>query len=269
MYAKKFADAQANEKVAIFVCGVQKAGTTSLFGYFREHSELQSPDIKELHFFDDERENWVRPNYGRLHRHFSEPATGRLRFDITPIYAFWPEALARIAAYNPHAKLIFLFRDPFERAVSHWAMEFARGREILDFGRAIREGRDRLDGLPLNAPPWRVFSYLERGQYGEQIDRALGLFAREQMLFLQSEELRHKHSETLTKISRFLGIGAFQPLAPKNEHGRYATDGAVGAESGDLAYVAELVKPDLERFRCVSQLDIANWPTWQFLAEKS
>jgi hypothetical protein len=264
----KFQDAPVNEKVAVFVCGVQKAGTTSLFSYFQEHPELQAPDRKELHFFDDERENWVRPKYGRLHRHFSESAAGRLRFDTTPIYAFWPNALARIAAYNPHAKLIFLFRDPFERAVSHWAMEFARGRETLDFGRAIRQGRDRLDGLPLNAPPWRVFSYLERGQYGDQIDRALRLFAREQMLFLQSEVLLHQHYETLTKISRFLGIGEFEPLAPKNEHGRYATDGAVGPEPGDLAYVAEFVKPDLERFKCMSQLDIANWPTSQFLAKK-
>ena len=250
-----------DELISVFVCGAQKGGTTSLFNYFCEHPDLQAPDRKELHFFDNEGVDWANPDYERLHGHFAERAGSRLRFDITPIYSFWPDALERIAAYNPLAKLIFLFRDPYERAVSHWAMEFGRGSENLDFSHAIREGRARLDGLPRSADPWRVFSYLERGRYGEQVERALRFFPKDNLLFLRSEDLRDDHSATLEKISHFLGIGPFPEVAPKREHGRYPTDGAVGPGPDDLAYVAKFVAADLQHFKDLSQLDITNWPT--------
>lgn len=250
-----------DEVVSVFVCGAQKGGTTSLFSYFCEHPGLQPPDRKELHFFDDEGVDWSNPDYDRLHGHFACRADGRLRFDITPIYSFWPRALERIATYNSQAKLIFLFRDPYERAVSHWAMEFGRGSENLDFSQAIRDGRSRINGLPRNSDPWRVFSYLERGRYGEQVEAALKLFPREHLLFLRSDDLRDDHSTALGTISRFLGIEPFPISSSKREHGRYATVGAVGPRPGDLMYVAEFVACDMERFKASTQLDIANWPT--------
>jgi arylsulfatase A-like enzyme len=252
---------QSDEKISVFVCGAQKGGTTSLFGYFCEHPDLQQPDRKELHFFDDEDIDWANPDYGRLQSHFADPACGRLRFDITPIYSFWPNSLERLASYNPEAKLIFLFRDPYERAVSHWAMEFGRKFEHLDFSEAIREGRARLDGVECNAHPWRVFSYLERGQYSRQVERALQLFPREQLLFLRSEDLRDDHPAILEQIRMFLGISAFPEIAQKREHGRYATDRAVGPGPDDLSYIAQFVSADIERFKDLTKLDIANWPT--------
>jgi len=260
---------QSDEKVAVFVCGTQKGGTTSLFSHFCEHPSLQSPDRKELHFFDDESVDWENPSYERLHNHFSDTAGYRLRFDITPIYSFWPHALERIASYNPDAKLIFLFRDPYDRAVSHWAMEFGRGAENLDFSHAIREGRARLGGLPRNAEPWRGFSYLERGRYGEQVERALKVYPRENLLFLRSEDLRDDHSATLEKISRFLGIVPFPKSGPKREHGRYSTPGVEGPRCDDLAYVAEFVEDDLERFRDLTELDISHWAVAEFIDRRN
>jgi hypothetical protein len=256
---------QANEKIAVFVCGTQKGGTTSLFGYFCEHPNLQSPDRKELHFFDNEGVDWESPNYKRLHSHFADLADSRLRFEITPVYSFWPGSLERIASYNPDAKLIFLFRDPYERAVSHWAMEYGRGAENLDFSQAIREGRTRLHGLSRNADPWRVFSYLERGRYGEQVERALRLFPRENLLFLLSEDLRNDHIATLDKISCFLGIMPFPNCAPKSEHSRYSTCGAVGPRSGDLAHVAEFVEDDLNLFKDLTGIDISRWAVADYI----
>ena len=260
-YKDSNVDGTQCDKVSVFVCGAQKSGTTSLYAHFLEHPELQSPDRKEIHFFDDEATNWAEPDYERLHDHFAGPANGRLRYDITPIYQFWPDALDRIAAYNPDAKLIFLFRDPFERALSHWAMEFARNDEHLDFRQAIRDGRERLRDLPRNAPAWRVFSYLERGLYGQQVTAALRLFSRQQLLFLRAEDLRDDHAATLEHIRLFLGISPFPDTGPKREHGRYATPGAKGAGAEDLEHVANFVAADMECFKQLSGLDISKWPT--------
>ena len=154
---------------------------------FPQHRALSPPSRQEIHFFDEEARDWAAPDYTALHSLFAPEDGDRLRFDITPIYIFWPPSIERIRAYNPSAKLIFIFRDPFERAWSHWCMEYARGDETLPFAEAIREGRSRLDGLPLLARERRVYTYIERGLYADQVRRVLANFPRGQLLFLRSQ----------------------------------------------------------------------------------
>src|SRR5471030_341406 len=102
--------------VQAIIAGVQKGGTTSLFRYLESHPQLQPPQKKELHFFDDESIDWNRPNYQILHGAFGFADQKRKAFEATPVYLFWPPSLQRIQSYNPEVKLIFLFRDPVERA---------------------------------------------------------------------------------------------------------------------------------------------------------
>jgi len=255
-----------HDKVAVFVAGVQKGGTTSLFHYLSEHPDLHAPTVKEIHFFDDEETDWSAPDYGKIDACFRGRTQGRLRFEATPIYAFWPRALERIADYNPAARLILLFRDPFERAVSHWAMEHARGFETLSFSEAIRTGRDRLRGVPDTAPAWRLFSYLERGLYGEQIARARAIFPPSRLLFLRSADLRDRPALVLDEISRFLDIGPFPDTAPRIEHRRRPTPGMPPPTDEDLALVADFVRDDLVAFQAASGLDLSDWPTFRRLA---
>ncbi len=145
--------------------GVQKAGTTTLFRYLQAHPQLAAPSRKETHFFDDETIDWANPDYGRLGSFFPESLGARRAFDATPIYLFWPPSLARIRAHNPDAKLMFMFRDPIERAWSQWNMETRRGADDLPFASAVREGRKRLKDNHQLGNAWRVYSYVERGFY--------------------------------------------------------------------------------------------------------
>lgn len=248
------------QKVSAFVCGAQKGGTTSLHAHFRDHPDLADPKVKELHFFDNESINWSAPDYGKLHAFFAGAREGGIRYDITPIYMFWPGALERIAAYNPDARLIFLFRDPFERAFSHWAMEWARKAEQLPFADAIRSGRARLAGLPNYARAWRVYSYLERGLYGRQVEHALTIFPQHQLLFLRSEDLRSDHGRVLEKISQFLDLPGFPPSEARNEHVRAEIDYPASPTEDDKHHVAAFVARDLERFARLTGLDISQWP---------
>ena len=52
--------------LGFIVGGVQKSGTTGLFGYLRQHRQLATPSVKEMHFFDDETQNWTEPDYRKL-----------------------------------------------------------------------------------------------------------------------------------------------------------------------------------------------------------
>jgi hypothetical protein len=247
--------------ISIFICGVQKGGTTSLYSHLREHPALSAPSTKELHFFDDEGRDWSRPDYGVVDAYFASDDGDRNRFEATPIYCFWPPSIERIHAYNSAAKLIFLFRDPFERAWSQWQMEYARGDETVPFSVAIREGRHRLDGLSVLAPERRVFSYIERGFYAEQVIRVLRYFTRDQTLFLRSQDLFCDLVATLKRISEFLEIDVFPDTGPRHESKGSELLYSSGPSAEDRAYVSELVRGNVRAFSLLTGLDVSDWPT--------
>jgi hypothetical protein len=248
-------EAGAGKRVGFLIAGVQKAGTTALHDYLSELPALELPSIKEAHFFDDEKRiDWQAPDYTSYHAFFADPS--RLWGEATPIYLYWPNALERIHAYNPAMKLILLFRDPVERAWSHWKMEYARGKETEPFDWCIRDGRARM----AEAAPYpgfdRVYSYVERGFYGRQLAGALDLFPREQILLLQSEALKQDPTGTIGAVCDFLGIPAPDRVASKRSR--------IAAEIGypatltpkDVIFLQQQFLDEMTRFRFLSGIDL-------------
>jgi hypothetical protein len=230
-------------KIDFIIAGVQKAGTTALFDYLSDDPAYALSATKEVHFFDDESQDWSRPDYDAYHAQFdwSRPA---IRGEATPIYLYWPRALERIAAYNPKIKLIIMLRDPVERAWSHWRMETSRGVETHPFSWCIRQGRQRL----FDAEPWgahREFSYVERGFYGEQMERALSLLPLEQLLVLQADELRARPAEALTKVAIFLGTAA--PHAADQREVHVGADVGVQLPQEDREFLSATYRGDQQR----------------------
>jgi hypothetical protein len=250
---------KVSKLVSVFVCGVQKGGTTSLHAHFREHPALSPPNRQEIHFFDDEAVDWAVPNYAGLDACFAPDDAERLRFDVTPRYVYWPPSIARIRDYNLGAKLIFLFRDPFERAWSHWCMEYARGTTKLPFAEAIREGRSRRGGFPPLAPePTR---FIERGFYAEQVRRVLAHFPREQLLFLRSQDLLDDHVATLARIASFLGVAPFPDTGPKRERMRPAVSYPSVPTEADKELAVSLFRGDVREFSALTGLKVSDWQT--------
>jgi hypothetical protein len=205
-------------RINFIVAGVQKGGTTALFDYLSDMPDVALSRSKESHFFDDDARDWATPSYADYHALFDDPA-GRVCGEATPIYLYWPNALERIAAYNPAMRLIVLLRDPVERAWSHWRMEHVRGVDPNPFAWCIRQGRMRLFAAEPQNRPWgvhREFSYVERGFYGEQLERLFSLFPREQVLVLHSEALRDDPAASLRAVRGFLGLKPLKtPPAPR------------------------------------------------------
>ncbi|HUD90833.1 sulfotransferase [Sphingobium sp.] len=233
------------KKIDCFVVGVQKAGTTSLFEMLGRNPDLAAPSRKELHFFDDERRDWGTPSYGDLDRYYAGSGDG-LRFEVTPIYCFWPQSMERLKRYNPDARLILLFRDPFERAWSHWCMQYARGRETLPFADAIREEQERLVGLPLGSRDRRYFSYVGRGRYGSQLRRVQSLFPVDQLLLLTAEDLAREQDAVLERISGFLNIARFPSIPAVRAHQRPAVAYPSAPGEADRTFVHAQLKDEME-----------------------
>lgn len=246
-------------RVTLFIAGVQKAGTTTLHAHLAAHPQLQAGRRKELHFFDNERVDWSLPDYARLHDAFAPADREVIRFEATPIYTFWPPALARLKAYNPDARLIVIFRDPALRALSHWRMEYARKAETLDFSAAIREGRKRLEGLDRLARAWRVYSYVERGFYTGQLERLYAHFPPEQCLLLEFDAMIADMRRTLDTIAAFAGIDPFTAIQKLAENAAPPVDYPQIDIAADLAYLRDVFAEDVAAFAKLSGLTVNHW----------
>ena len=131
-----------------FLCvGAQKGGTSWLYRQLEPHPDFWMPPLKELHYLDNlNRTKRFRPprtrderdvcflesiknlsaqsyidfeSYGQLFRHKGPLLSG----DISPAYStLSDEIIERVVNYFPNLKVIFLARDPVERAWSQLSM---------------------------------------------------------------------------------------------------------------------------------------------------
>ena len=191
--------------VDFIICGTQKGGTAALNKYLDEHSQVCMADKKEVHFFDDESFFLSSQlDYSHYHVSFRPKDSHKLIGEATPIYMYWWNSPRRMWEYNPRMKLIVLLRNPIERAYSHWNMEVSKKADSLSFWEAIQTEEERCrEALPLQH---RVYSYVSRGFYLEQLRRLWSYFPKEQVLILKNEHLKYETAETLDKVCRFLEI---------------------------------------------------------------
>ena len=214
------APAPVRPTIDFVVAGAQRAGTTSLDLYLREHRGIAMPMTKkELHFFDDERHFQTEDvGYASYHANFPAPNAWQLRGEATPSYLYWIPAAERMARYNPELKVIVVLRNPITRAHSHWNKERQREREPLSFLEALRAEPERARAaLPLQN---RRTSYVERGVYCGQLDRLWRHFPAGQTLILRHEALLAETDRTLGQIAAFLGRSPFPRVAPKLANAR-------------------------------------------------
>jgi hypothetical protein len=209
------------------IIGAQKAGTTALYSYLREHPAIAGPPWKEVSFFDRHfwrGDAWYRghfPNRLYLRRVRARAGVEPIVGEASPSYVFHPLAPQRVAALVPDVRLIVLVRNPVDRALSHYHHEVALGREPLPFEDALEQEDARLEGeLERMLEPryfshaWWNFTYRARGRYAEQLERWLEIFPRERLLVVPSEDLLDRPAETYGQVLDFLG-------APPHELGSY------------------------------------------------
>jgi Sulfotransferase domain len=233
-------------KVNFVIAGTQKGGTSALDQYLRLCPRIAMANRKELHFFDNEDYFLNRKvDYSIYHSSFSAKQPGCLFGEATPIYMYWYPAPRRIWDYNPEMKWILILRNPVERAFSHWNMERDRGAEQLSFLDAIMKERVRCrDALPHQH---RVYSYIDRGFYTEQIRRIWHYFPVEQTLILRNEGLQEESRTSLDKVCEFLGVERPIHVKPEVVHARPYVSQLTESERNYLKDVYQFEIRELER----------------------
>jgi hypothetical protein len=148
------------------IVGAMRAGTTSLFSFLARHPQVAASFGKEVHYFDlrfHRGPAWYRCQFRRPRTDTRGDAVG---VESSPYYMFDPRVPGRMAALMPDVKLVFLLRDPVERAFSHYRKNCRDGREPLSFADAL--AAEMLAELLTFAglEPWapRQFNPLNAGQ---------------------------------------------------------------------------------------------------------
>lgn len=190
-------------KVDFFCIGAQKAGTTLLYEHLKSIDDIYLPNLKELHFFDDDEKfikgrNWYEKSY------FKNNINYKISGEITPSYLFIESVPKRIfEMYGKDTKFIVILRNPVERAYSHYTMKYRTKEEELSFIEALIVENMR---IRKNQRDKNRFSYLNRGFYAEQLERYFEYFDRENFIFLTFEEYINNQDDSISQICRFLGV---------------------------------------------------------------
>ena len=223
-----------------FCCvGAQKGGTGWLYDQLRFHPDFWMPPVKEIHYFDrlwrspripaEKRRRGARKNardqrdevfLDEMEKLFARPdidfqgyaqlfapKKALLSGDITPGYSALPEEIIeRLLWHFPGLKVLFLARDPVERAWSHLSMWVRHGRiEPFDVNDADQVTRHLLQpGVLVRSHPSKIVARWRRSVPAESF----------RVYFF--DDLKRDPSPLRSSIIQFLG-------------------GDPGKSSGDLA----------------------------------
>lgn len=178
-------------------CGAGKSGTTSLVYYLNQHPGICMSPRKETDYFSANYENGVT----WYEAHFRTCARKDIVGEFSPTYLVHPDAPERMAKLLPHAKLLFLLRNPVERAYSSYWFSVSMGyqSQVQPFSEAIRSELGSA-------------MHVADGLYYRHLARYLEHFSEDQILVLFSEELRARPLDEIARCFRFLDVDpAFVP----------------------------------------------------------
>lgn len=212
------------------VGGAPKSGTTALCSYLSDHPKVFVTTPKEPHFYASSSlgrvvrgMNYSREEYEGLFADcepsqvVGEGSTGYLRLATSVAPALYAD--------NPHARLVFVLRNPIERAYSEYWFRLHTGHlpsSVLFSSYAEDPNHWVFHGGDEYAKNLRVFA---------------NVFGRDAVLAILTDDLKNDRAGTLARVCDHIGVDpSFDfPDAPKQNVTRYPRWPTAMAAAGHLA----------------------------------
>lgn len=234
--------------------GTMKGGTSSLHSYLQSHPQVAMSRPKETDFF-------CRPDHAGHDLAWYRDRFNRRRAEqygeSSPNYTkrhLFDGVVERMQAVLPGIRLIYLVRDPIDRAVSHYLHNVAKGRVSRDQFSTYFEDLDN--------------PTLLTSRYGWQLEPFVEAYGMERILVVASEDLRDAREAALTRVFAFIGVDP-QFRSSSFEVDRHVTadkttTGGEPLEQLTLSpsqreAIADHLRPDIDGFRALVGQDFAHW----------
>ena len=243
------------------IVGAQKGGTTALHSFLSKHQKVCMSNPKETDFFSTEA-NWSKSvDYKTYHRFYTPSLKSKIYGEASPGYMLnYKNVAPRIKKYNPNAKLIFILKNPIERAYSQYKMHVKRDGLDISFSEALDiafcdEEKEMIifneeSGLSSDT----IKTYLLFGHYIEQIEGFKKLFEDKQMMFLLTEELYTDHQNTMNKVCNFLDIPNFT-----SEHKIFHSYQGNEMDLNSKQRLKNYFEPYISKLSSIIGKDVSHW----------
>lgn len=175
-----------------------------MYWWLCAHPEVCGSKTKETHFFDDEiyprfnqHANVHQHDLSRYEAYFEHCTTQGIRLEATPIYMYQQTALKHLSKFNPKPKVLFILREPSQRAHSQFRFNKYRLGNIDPSVTYLDYLKD-LAGTTSDP--------VQRGHYVQYIDQWMAAFGQENIHVLQLEALFANRVETMKSVAKFLAL---------------------------------------------------------------
>ena len=214
-------------KPDFIIAWVAKCWSSSLYDILSAHSQIYFPWIKEINYFNTDFHDAVKikdikfyeflkkntskffdkamcvwawivedeNEYASLYKNHS----GELLWDGSIWYFHSTVAAANIYKNNPKVKIIFLFRDPVQRRISHywmlkwlWMTSKSISQLLLDYST-----------WDLNYQETVLFN---SSFYQKNYQRYADIFDKKNILIIRTEDLKDNYSQVIFSIQEYLKI---------------------------------------------------------------
>jgi len=188
-----------------FIVGATKSGTSSLYSYLNEISEIFMSPIKEPNYFSV---ITIRQNSGlkpirdkkKYLALFKKVKNEKILGEASPTYLGDPEAANLIHQVSPSAKILISLRDPVDRIFSHYLMLRRLGKIksplYSEIQVELNEEEDKKNH--------KLFHY--QGLYYENVKRFMDIFGSNNVKIIIFEDFIKNEKATIENILEFLNI---------------------------------------------------------------
>ena len=189
------------------IAGAPRSGTTWLYHLLDRHPGvyMAKPVQPEPKFFLRD-ELYARGLDWYAGKWFAAAPPAAIAGEKSTNYLESSAAARRIARDLPGVKLVFILREPAERAWSNYLWSRMNGIEKESFERALELEESREHDLAFERRFSRPHAYFSRGLYAELLEPWFALFPREQILCLRCEDVARQPRRLAERLHRFLGL---------------------------------------------------------------
>ncbi|MBA3860001.1 MAG: hypothetical protein C0507_24080 [Cyanobacteria bacterium PR.3.49] len=171
----------------LFVVGAQRSGTTYLYHILNNH-----PEIEMNHPVKPEPKFFLKPDaehrLAEYHKTFFSNPSVKYWGDKSASYLEHEEVAQRISKCFPDAIILFTFRNPIERAISHFRYSVDNKVETLRLENVLEDPSLQFREFDRSKISVSPFLYLERSKYVLYLDGFAKYFPKEQMKVLVFED---------------------------------------------------------------------------------
>lgn len=180
------------------VIGSMRAGTTQLHNWLSGVDGVSLPQMKETDYFIESK-NWsLGPDwYAGLFKR------GKIRGEVSPNYAkrdVFPGVCRRVLEQNRDVKIIYIVRDPVDRAVSQYVHSWYSGLPL--------PRPHELPGTEAEA------HLLNTSRYAWQLEPWCRALPPEQILMIEFEDMIARPQNVMRGLARYLAVPPPREAAP-------------------------------------------------------